>query len=111
MVELLKENINVFTCQPYDMPGIDSKVMWHKLHIDPTTKMIKQKLRRASPQKAKSVEEEVHKLLKLGAIREAEFSDWISNPVVVRKHNGKWRVCVDFTDLNRACRKIVFLCP
>ena len=93
MVKFLKANIDVFAWQPYDMPEIDSTVMCHKLHIDPTTKPIKQKPRRAAPEKAQAIEEEVQKLLKAGAIREAEFPDWISNPVVVRKQNGKWRVC------------------
>lgn len=48
-------------------------------------------------------------LLKVGAIREAEYPEWISKPVVVRKKNEKWRVYVDFTDLNRACPKNSFL--
>ena len=64
-----------------------------------------------APIKAKAVEEEVQKLLKVGAIREAQFPDWISNPVVVKKSNDKWRVCVDFTDLNKACPKDSFSLP
>ena len=43
-----------------------------------------------------------------GAIKETFFSEWLANTVVVRKKNGKWRVCVDFTDLNRACPKDPF---
>lgn len=111
MLQFLKENIDVFAWQSYDMPGIHSKVMCHKLHIDPTVKPIKQKPHRALPEKAKAVEEEVHKLLKAGAVREAKFPERISNLVVVRKHNGKWRVCVDFNDLNRACPKDSFPLP
>ena len=45
------------------------------------------------------------------AIRETEFPEWISNPVVVRKKNEKWRVCIDFTDLNKACPKDNFPLP
>jgi len=63
------------------------------------------------PEKAKAVEEEVQKLLEAGTIREAQFPDWISNPVVVKKSNGTWRVCVDFTDLNKACPKDSFPLP
>jgi hypothetical protein len=62
-------------------------------------------------EKAKAVEEEVQKLLEAGTIREAQFPDWISNPVVVRKSNGSWRICVDFTDLNKACPKDSFPLP
>ena len=70
MVEFLKANVDVFVWQAYDMPGINSTVICHKLHINSTTKPIKQKPRRASPEKATAVEEEVQKLLKAGAIRE-----------------------------------------
>lgn len=71
------------------MPGIDAEVMCHRLHIDKKFNPIKQKLRRATPEKARAIEEEVHKFLKVGAIREAEFPKWISNLVVVKKKNGK----------------------
>ena len=64
-----------------------------------------------APEKAKEVEEEVQKLLEAGAIREAQFPDWISNLVVVKKSNGTWRVCVDYTDLNKACPKDSFPLP
>ena len=46
-----------------------------------------------------------------GAIREAFFPEWLANIVVVRKKNGKWRVSVDFTNLNRACPKDPFPMP
>ena len=42
------------------------------------------------------------------AIKEIFFLKWLTNTVVVKKKNGKWRVCVDFTDLNRACPKDPF---
>ena len=111
MVYFLRANINVLAWQPYDMPGIDAEVMCHRLYIDKKIKSVKQKPRRAAPKKVNAVEEEVQKLLKVGTIREAQFLEWISNPVVVRKKNGKWRVCVDFTDLNKVCPKDSFPLP
>ena len=51
------------------------------------------------------------KLKKAGAIKEVFYSEWLANIVVVRKKTGKWRVCVDFTDLNRACPKDPFPLP
>ena len=42
------------------------------------------------------------------AIKEIFFLEWLTNNVVVKKKNGKWRVCVDFTDLSRACPKDPF---
>ena len=52
--------------------------------------------------------QEVERLKKVGAIKEIFFPKWLANTVVVRKKNGKWRVCVDFIDLNRACLKDPF---
>lgn len=73
MVKFLKDNVDVFAWQPYNMPCIDSEVMFYMRHINPTTKPIKQKPRRASPEKAKTIEDEVQKLLKARAIQEVEF--------------------------------------
>ncbi|KAI3802237.1 hypothetical protein L1987_30367 [Smallanthus sonchifolius] len=51
---------------------------------------------------------QLERLLKVGMIREVKFPRWLANVVVVQKTNGKWRVCVDFTDLNKACPKYPF---
>ena len=64
MVALLRNNVDVFTWQPSDMPGINAEVMCHRLHIDKGFKPVKQKPRKAAPKKAKAVEEKVQKLLK-----------------------------------------------
>uniref|UniRef100_A0A2N9IRH8 Reverse transcriptase domain-containing protein n=1 Tax=Fagus sylvatica TaxID=28930 RepID=A0A2N9IRH8_FAGSY len=60
---------------------------------------------------SEAVREEVERLLKIGAVREVLYPQWLSNTVVVKKKNGKWRVCVDFTDLNKACPKDPFPLP
>ena len=57
------------------------------------------------------VKEEMKKLKQVRAIKEVFFRKWLSNMVVVKKKNRKWRVCVDFTDLNRACPKDPFPVP
>uniref|UniRef100_A0A2N9EQ48 Uncharacterized protein n=1 Tax=Fagus sylvatica TaxID=28930 RepID=A0A2N9EQ48_FAGSY len=67
--------------------------------------------RRTAPQHAEAVREEVERLLKIEAIRQVLYPQWLSNTVVVKKKNGKWRVCVDFTDLNKACPKDPFPLP
>ena len=53
----------------------------------------------------KAIVEEVSKLLEASFIREVYYPDWLANVVMVKKANRKWRMCVDFTDLNRACPK------
>ena len=55
--------------------------------------------------------EEVEKLLIAGFIREVYYPKWLANIVMVKKSNGKWRMCVDFTDLNNACQKDNFPFP
>ena len=59
----------------------------------------------------KAVAEEVRKLLKADFIREVYYPDWLANIVMVKKANGKWRMCVDFTDLNKACPKDSYPLP
>ncbi|KAK9923537.1 hypothetical protein M0R45_031949 [Rubus argutus] len=54
---------------------------------------------------------EVDKLLSIGFIREVQYPRWLANPVLVKKPNGKWRMCIDFTDLNKACPKDSFPLP
>ena len=51
------------------------------------------------------------KLKQTGAIKEVFYLEWLANIVVVKKKNGKWQVCVDFTDLNKACSKDLFPLP
>ena len=71
----------------------------------------KQPLRRPSREHAETVREEVTRLKQVGAIKEVFYPEWLVNTVVVKKKNGKWRVCVDFTDLNKICPKDPFPMP
>ena len=58
-----------------------------------------------------AISDEVEKLLATGFIREVYYSNWLANVVMVKKSNGKWRMCVDFIDLNKACPKDSFPLP
>ncbi|XP_057520889.1 uncharacterized protein LOC130801138 [Amaranthus tricolor] len=62
-------------------------------------------LRHQGRERIEAAREEVEKLLKARFIKECKYSDWLSNVVLVKKSNDKWRMCVDFTDLNKACPK------
>ena len=57
------------------------------------------------------IQTEVDNLLRAGFIREVKYPEWLANVVVVPKKGGKWRVCVDYTDLNEACLKNSFPLP
>ena len=85
--------------------------IYHRLNVNPHCVPKKQKLRRSSNIHIKAVREEVDKLKEAGAIKEVYYPEWLANTVVVKKRNGKWKVCVDSTDLNKACPKDPFPVP
>jgi reverse transcriptase-like protein len=63
-------------------------------------------------EKDKIIEEEVQKLLDTGFIEECLYPDWLANVVLVRKPQpGKWRMCIDFTSLNKCCPKDCYPLP
>ena len=93
------------------MGGVDSVVIIHRLNVNPSFKPIKQKRRSFTPERQKEINEEVGKLLQAKAIREVQYPEWLANVVLVKKVNGKWRLCIDFKDINRACPKDSFPLP
>ena len=64
-----------------------------------------------SDDRAEGAKSEVYRLLKVGVIRSVDYAQWITNVVMVKKANDKWRMCIDFTDLNKACPKDEFPLP
>nr|CAE76039.1 B1292H11.25 [Oryza sativa Japonica Group] len=111
LITFLRDDADVFAWQPSDMPGVPREVIEHKLMVRPDAKPVKQKLRRFAPDRKQAIREELDKLLKAGFIREVLHPEWLANPDMVHKANGKWRICVDFTDLNKACPKDHFPLP
>ena len=72
---------------------------------------VKQKARQQSAEKQAFIVQETRKLEAAGVIREVRYPDWLANPVVVPKKGGKERMCVDFTNLNKAYPQDPFLLP
>lgn len=105
LTKLLKEYADVFAWKLGDMPGIDPKIIQHELRIKPGTPPFRQKIRKVAPEYHKAVEKELRKLLEAGFIKEVKYPTWISNMVVVPKKNGGVRICIDFTNLIKACPK------
>ena len=58
-----------------------------------------------------AIKEEVQKLVKVEFVYEVYNPDWLANVVMVKKANGKWRRCVEFIDLNKACPKESYPLP
>ena len=93
------------------MGGVDPTVITYRLNINPSFKPVKKKKRSFASQRQKAINEEVGKLLQTKVIREVEYLEWLANVVLVKKSNGKWRPCIDFTDINRAYPKDSFPLP
>jgi hypothetical protein len=72
---------------------------------------MKQPLRRFDEEKCRAIGEEIHKLMAAGFIKEVFHPEWLANPVLVKKKGGKWRMCVDYTGLNKACPKVPYPLP
>ena len=111
LTHFLRKNKDVFAWKQADMGGNDPTVITHRLNVSPSFNPIKQKRRSFTPKRQKAINEEVGKLLKEGAIREVEYPEWLANVLLVKKANDKWRLCIDFTDVNRACPKDNFPLP
>ena len=94
-----------------DMEGISPDVMCHRLNIDDKVPPKRQKRRPMNAERSEALRREVDKLTRNNFIREVIYPEWVSNPVLVKKPNGEWRTCVDFSDLNKACPKDSFPLP
>ena len=105
LVKFLKRNIDVFAWDACDAPGIDLAFICHHLNVNPSITPKKQPPQRPLREHADAIRDEVMKLKRAGAIKEVFYPKWLANTVVVKKKSGKWRVCVDFTNLNKACPK------
>jgi len=105
IINFLKDNLDVFAWSHEDMPGILASIIQHRLNVDPEKKPIQQRKRVFALERNKAIMDEVNKLLATNFIREVYYLEWLANMIMVKKVNGKWRMCVDFTDLNQACPK------
>uniref|UniRef100_A0A2N9HQ17 Reverse transcriptase RNase H-like domain-containing protein n=1 Tax=Fagus sylvatica TaxID=28930 RepID=A0A2N9HQ17_FAGSY len=108
IIQFLKNNKDVFAWSHEDMLSIDPSIISHKLNVNPSLHLVKQKRRVFAPERNDAIMEEIDKLLTVNFIREVFYLDWLANVVMVKKTTGKWRICVDFTDLNNACPKDSF---
>ncbi|XP_075669115.1 uncharacterized protein LOC142638898 [Castanea sativa] len=106
-VVFLRENIDVFAWSAYEALGVDPNFIFHHLNVNPAVIPRKQPHRRSSKEHSDAIKDEVIKLKQAGAIKEVFYP----GTLVVKKNNGKWLVCVDFTYLNKACPMDPFPMP
>jgi hypothetical protein len=94
------------------MPGVPRNLIEHSLNVDPKATPKRQHLRRFADDRWDAIKKELSKLLAVGFIREVFHLEWLANPVLVRKKNtNEWRMCVDYTDLNKHYPKDPFGLP
>jgi hypothetical protein len=102
----------MFAWKPADMPGVPKNLIEHSLNVDPKATPKRQHLRRFADDRRDAIKKELTKLLAAGFIREVFHPEWLANPFLVRKKNSnEWRMCVDYTDLNKHCPKDPFGLP
>lgn len=107
----LLANKDLFAWTAADMLGTNSDFCCHRLSYDPQFRPIAQRNRRINLEKQKIVEDQVSELLKARFIREIQYATWLANVVLVKKSSGKWRMCINYTDLNKNFPKDPFPLP
>ena len=110
LIDFLRKNIDVFALSTYEAPRVDPNFICYCLNVNPSVIPNKQPPQRSSKEHSDAIKEEVLKLKRVRAIKEVFYLEWLANIVVVKKKSRKWRVCVDFIDLNKTCPKDPFLC-
>lgn len=74
----------------------------HKVKLRDNAVPVRQKLRRIPLAVRDEVKAELEKMIENDVIERVDESEWVSNPVVVRKSDGKIRLCIDLREVNKA---------
>ena len=93
------------------MPSLDRSIIEHRLPLKKGFRPFQQRARQMKAEVLEEVKKEVEKMLDDGLIRPCWYTEWISSVVPVQKKDGRWCVCVDFRDLNRATPKDEYPMP
>jgi hypothetical protein len=111
MITLLKEYADCFAWDYTEMPGLDRSIVEHRLPLKSGFRPFQQRIRQMKADVLVEVKKEIEKMIEAGFIRACRYAEWISSVVPVQKKDGRWRVCVDFRDLNRATPKDEYPMP
>ncbi|XP_020239807.1 uncharacterized protein LOC109818687, partial [Cajanus cajan] len=111
LVAEISKNSDLFAWSSADMPGIDPHLICHRLAIHKEAKPVAQRKHKVGGERREAIVVETQKLLRASFIRDVRYTTWLANVVLVKKHSGKWRMCINFTDLNKACPKDAYPLP
>nr|GEV11947.1 reverse transcriptase domain-containing protein [Tanacetum cinerariifolium] len=98
--QAIKERI-----KPAHMSSVARHIAEHRFNIQEGCPSVRKKRRSQSVDKNQAIREEVKKLVDFGIMKEVHCHSLLSNPVMVKKHDDSWSMCVDFKDMNKACPK------
>nr|GEW16944.1 RING-H2 finger protein ATL16 [Tanacetum cinerariifolium] len=102
---LLKKNKDIFAWEPADMTRVPKRIIKHSLNANPSVTPVSQKRRVFCSEKSRVITKEVTEWLKAGIVRPMKYPTWISNPFLVKKVDERWRMCIDFKNINVVCPK------
>nr|GEV69719.1 hypothetical protein [Tanacetum cinerariifolium] len=105
LCNLLQRNLDIFAWKPTDMIGVPRHIAKHRLNVRDGCSPVRQKKRGQAADRNQAIQEEVGKLMEAVIMKEVHYHDWLSHPVMAKKHDNSWRMCVEFKDLNKACPK------
>jgi hypothetical protein len=111
LISCLSRNKDVFAWSALDLVRVSRTIIEHSLGIDPSVRPKKQRLHKMFGEKTEAAKAEVHRLLEANFIEPVAYPTWLANVVMVQKKSGKWRMCINFTSLNKACPKDNFTLP
>ncbi|KAK1662329.1 hypothetical protein QYE76_050488 [Lolium multiflorum] len=111
MIALLKEYPDCFAWDYTEMPGLDRSIIEHRLPLKKGFRPFQQRARQMKAEVLEEVKKEIKKMLDAGFIRPCRYAEWISNVVPVEKKDGRWRVAIDFRNLNSATPKDEYPMP
>jgi hypothetical protein len=105
LLSFLNKNNDVFTWRTSDLMGVSRDIIEHKLEVNPSARPRTQRLRKMSDEKVTAAKAVVQRLLDARFIPQVYYLSWLAKVVMAKKKNDKWRMCTDFTNLNKCCTK------
>eukprot|EP00253_Pinus_taeda_P032635 PITA_32635 len=105
LLQLLQKYKKAFAWDYMDMKGIHPNPCTHCIYLKYGCKPVRQPQRRMNIALKEVVKEELQKLLSDNFIYPISNNQWVSPLFIVPKKNGKWKVCVDYKELNKATQK------